>query len=56
MTGDTAITVRFHKPLSEWSADDKAVIVKRLRDFLRNPSRFDRQTGRPKPRKRKPRK
>jgi hypothetical protein len=49
----TAITVIFHKPLAEWSVDDQAAIVRRLRDFHRNPARFDRQTGRPRPRKRK---
>jgi hypothetical protein len=52
----TAITVIFHKPLKDWTADDQAAIVERLRDFMRNPARFDRQTGRPKPRKRKVRK
>jgi hypothetical protein len=34
-TGETAITVVFHKPLSQWSADDRKVIVRRLRQFFK---------------------
>jgi hypothetical protein len=54
MTEDTAISVRFHKPLEKWTADDRKVIVQRLRDFLRNPRSFDPRTGRPRKRRKKP--
>jgi hypothetical protein len=53
MTEDTAISVRFHKPLKDWTADDRKVIVQRLRDYMRDPSTFNPKTGRPWPRKRK---
>jgi hypothetical protein len=43
--GLTAITVIFHKPLAEWTADDQAVIIQRLREF------FDRKTGKRRRRK-----
>jgi hypothetical protein len=54
MAEDTAITIRWHKPLSAWTKDDKAVIVRRLRDFLRDPRSFDPRTGRPRKRRKKP--
>jgi hypothetical protein len=38
MTDETSITVRFNKPLEEWSAEDRAVILRRLREFMRERS------------------
>jgi hypothetical protein len=32
----TAITVIFHKRLQDWSEDDRKVIVRRLRDYMRD--------------------
>jgi hypothetical protein len=47
MPEDTAISIRWHKPLNQWTADDRKVILKRLRDYMRNPRSFDPKTGRP---------
>jgi hypothetical protein len=38
--GQTAMTVILHKPVEQWSADDQAAIIRRLREF------FKRSTGR----------
>jgi hypothetical protein len=34
--GDTAISIVFHKPLDQWTADDRKVILKRLKTFMRD--------------------
>jgi hypothetical protein len=39
----TAITVIFHKPVENWTADDRTQILRRLRDFMRDPAAFKRK-------------
>jgi len=39
----TAITVIFHKPVESWTADDRTQILRRLRDFMRDPAAFRRK-------------
>jgi hypothetical protein len=34
----TAVTIFFHKPLSEWTAEDRNAIIRRLREFMRKRS------------------
>jgi hypothetical protein len=36
----TAITVIFHKPVENWTADDRTQILRRLREFMRDPAAF----------------
>jgi hypothetical protein len=40
--GETAVTVKFHKPLEDWSADDRNVILRRLAAYMRDHSRLKR--------------
>jgi hypothetical protein len=40
--GETAISVIFHKQLDQWSADDCAVILRRLREYMRDHSHLKR--------------
>jgi hypothetical protein len=39
----TAITVIFHKPVERWTADDRTQILRRLREFMRDPAAFRRK-------------
>jgi hypothetical protein len=41
--GDTAITVRFHKPLPDWTPDDQTQILRRLREYMRDHSKRPRK-------------
>jgi hypothetical protein len=38
----TAITVIFHKPIADWTANDRDTILRRLREFMRDPVAFRR--------------
>jgi hypothetical protein len=42
----TAITVIFHKPVERWTADDRSQILRRLREFMRDPAAFKRRRKR----------
>jgi hypothetical protein len=42
----TAITVIFHKRLQDWSEDDRKVIVRRLRDYMRGQCKGKRKPAR----------
>jgi hypothetical protein len=42
----TAITVIFHNPVENWTADDRTQILRRLRDFMRDPAAFRRRKRR----------
>ena len=42
----TAITVIFHKPVEDWTRDDRAEIIRRLRQFMRDPAAFRRSDAR----------
>jgi hypothetical protein len=42
----TAITVIFHKPVESWTEDDRTQILRRLRDFMRDPVAFRRSKRR----------
>jgi hypothetical protein len=44
--GLVAITVIFHKRVEEWTADDRTQIIRRLRDFMRDPAAFRRRKRR----------
>jgi hypothetical protein len=39
----TAITVIFHKPIESWTEDDRDTILRRLRQFMRDPAAFRRK-------------
>jgi hypothetical protein len=36
---ETAITIKFHKPIETWTADDRTVILRRLAAYMRDHSR-----------------
>jgi hypothetical protein len=38
-TDETSITVRFNKPVETWTADDQAVVIRRLAKYMRDHSK-----------------